>query len=169
MQWKLIGAALVLAAAALAQSEKKAAEAPDFKAEIQKVWDAWSTLDPNNAAPFYAKDAGNVYFDVTPMKYTGWAAYAAGVPKAMNFPQYQSAKFTINPDFKQHVRGNFAWTTYTFQGELVRKDGGKEPLAGRGTDLWEKRGDVWLIVHEHISAPLAAPEPPKKPEPAKKK
>ncbi len=154
--------ALLMAGAALSQPEKKTAPPPDFKAETQKLLDAWATLDPSNAEQFYAKDAGNVYYDVAPMKYTGWKAYAEGAPKALHFAQYQSAKFTVNPDFRSHLRGSFAWTTYTFQAEFVRKDGSKEPLAGRATDLWEKRGDLWLIVHEHVSAPLGAPEPPPK-------
>src|SRR5439155_8176983 len=53
---------LLLASYAAAQTEKKpegaaktAQPAFDFKAHMQKIMDAWSTLDPSKAAPFYSR------------------------------------------------------------------------------------------------------------------
>jgi len=40
-------------------------------------------------------------------------------------------------------------------------------MDARWTTVWEKRGNNWLIVHDHFSAPL--PEPPPKPAATKKK
>jgi ketosteroid isomerase-like protein len=34
------------------------------------------------------------------------------------------------------------------------KDGKAMDLDVRHTAIWEKRGGKWLIVHEHVSAPL---------------
>src|SRR5947207_2867425 len=83
----------------IAQADKKAADAgPDFKALTQKVMDGWATLDGKNAAPFYVKDPGATFFDIAPMKYVGWPAYEAGFAKTI--ADYNSGKFTINPDFK---------------------------------------------------------------------
>lgn len=129
--------------------------ATDFKGLMRKTLDAWETLDPANAAPFYARDADNVYFDVAPLKYKGWAEYAAGVSK--NFPDLASVKFTLGDDVRVHPHGNLTWATASLHFELTTKSGATQPLDGRWTLVWEKRGPGWLIVHEHVSAPLATP------------
>ncbi len=62
---------LLLASPTLArQGEKKqvpakppAPPAYDFRALIQRLYDAWSDLDPAKAAPFYAKEADHVFFE----------------------------------------------------------------------------------------------------------
>ena len=56
----------------------------------EKMFAAWSGLDPAEAAPFYAKDPGLVFFDIAPMKYTGWAEIASEVPKIL--AAYRSLK-----------------------------------------------------------------------------
>src|SRR5690349_18258952 len=89
-QTALVIAFCCVAALAGAQGQKQAvpvaerghavpATPPPDRAYLQKIWDAWSTLDPANAAPYYSKDPQNVFYDLTPMKYTGWAAYEQGV------------------------------------------------------------------------------------------
>jgi len=60
-----------------------AAPTTDFKALMQKEMDAWCTLDARNAAPLYAKEADRVFFDLSPLKYTGWDDYAAGFQKVV--------------------------------------------------------------------------------------
>ena len=57
---------------------------------LEKMFAAWSDLDPAEAAPFYAKDPGLVFFDIAPMKYTGWAEIASEVPKIL--AAYRSLK-----------------------------------------------------------------------------
>ena len=42
---------------------KKTQPAFDFNARIRQVLDAWSTMDVTKPAPFYSKDAGNVFYD----------------------------------------------------------------------------------------------------------
>jgi len=44
---------------------------------------------------------------------------------------------------------------------MVKKDGTKEMIEGRWTAVFEKRGDNWIIVHDHFSVPLPSPAPPK--------
>jgi ketosteroid isomerase-like protein len=158
---------LLLASPALArQGEKKDAPAKpaappafDFRAHLQKLYDAWSDLDPAKAAPFYAKEANHVFFDVAPLKYNGWTQYADGVPKA--FAAYSSGKFTLGNDLRVHLHGNLAWATATWSGELLKKDGTKENAEGRYTVVLRKRGDDWLIVHEHMSVPAPLAVAPK--------
>ena len=49
----------------------------------------------------FSQEKDNVFYDVAPMKYVGWAAYAAGVPKV--FADYQSAKITVGKDARWTV------------------------------------------------------------------
>ncbi len=136
-----------------AQRAKNGAE-KQVRATLEQLYSAWSDLDPANAARFYAQDPDLTFFDVAPMKYTGWSEYAAGVPSA--FAAYRSGKFTLNDDLRAHVRGNLAWATATWHGELNRKDGGNERIDGRYTAVLERRGDRWLVIHEHMSVPMGA-------------
>jgi ketosteroid isomerase-like protein len=162
---KIVMIVLLIAVAASAQSKPPSdqKQSTDTDAEIrltlEKLYAAWSDLDPAKTAPFYAKDPNLTFFDVAPMKYNGWAEYAAGVPEA--FAAYRSGKFTLNDDLGLHRQGNWAWVTATWRAELTKKDGGSEEhLEGRYSVILEKRGNKWLIVHEHMSVPLGtAPTP----------
>ena len=154
----VIGAALVATATtaaryASATTERGAAgDDAEIRATLERLFVAWSDLDPAKAAPFYAKEANLTFFDVAPMKYSGWAEYAAGVPKA--FASYSAGKFTLHDDLRVHRRGNEGWATATWQGDLTKKAGGVEHIAGRYTAVLVKRGKSWLLVHEHMSVPL---------------
>jgi hypothetical protein len=105
----------------------------DFRPLMQQIWDAWGTLNPANTAKFYSKDANRVFFDLAPMKYTGWSEYEAGVKKA--FADYSSAKFTLYAGGHISQRGNFAWAEDTGHGTLTKKSGGKDDLDFRWTVL----------------------------------
>jgi ketosteroid isomerase-like protein len=125
-----------------------------FKAMMQKVLDGWNTLDPDQAAPFYAKDADGVFYDITPFQYQGWNEYEQGVRKALL--GYSAFKITLGDDVQSHERGSLAWTTATLHMEAVTKAGEAQAFDARWTLIWEKRGTKWLIVHEHVSVPMAA-------------
>jgi ketosteroid isomerase-like protein len=155
---RLVVAGLLLAAVLSGQDKGKAKrDTYDFHPLMQQVWEAWSTLNPDNAARFYSKDAERTFFDLAPMKYTGWTEYAAGVKKV--FADYSSAKFTLTGTSHVAQRPAIAWATATGHGALTKKTGAKDELDFRWTVLWEKSGDDWLIVHEHVSVPMAAPRP----------
>ena len=145
--------AIVLLAATVTPAATAApADTPEFKSLIQNYWKAWSTLNPDNAAPMYSKDADAVFFDVAPLKYNGWDEYKEGVKKV--FGGAASASFVPNDDLKVTRRGNIAWTSNTFHGTINQKDGKTMQLDGRHTVIWEKRAGHWIILHEHVSAPL---------------
>ena len=148
----------ILSIALSVSAQKKPAHAKsafeaEFKTMIDQYYTAWSTLDPDKAAKFYAKDADLPFFDVAPLKYKNWADYRAGVLKAFTEPM-ASGKLTPNDDLKITQRGNVAWTTLTFHLSAKPKAGGSMEVECRHTAIWEKRGSKWLIVHEHVSAPL---------------
>jgi ketosteroid isomerase-like protein len=144
--------AILLAVAAGLVAADKPTDTGEFKTLIQHYWEAWSTLNPDNVAPMYAKEADAVFFDVAPLKYNGWEEYKVGVKQV--FASAASASFVPNDDLKVTRHGNIAWTSNTFRGTIHQKDGKTMELTGRHTAIWEKRGGHWIIVHEHVSAPL---------------
>ena len=124
----------------------------DIRAVIDKYAAAWGSLNPDNAAPLYAKDADLVFYDLLPLKFTGWSAYAAGTKP--HFAQFESLKITPKGDLKITRRGDVAWTTSTF--DLAVKPKGEETMSMevRQTLILERQGKDWKIVHEHFSTPL---------------
>lgn len=129
---------------------KAAAGAPD-RAYLQKIWDAWSTLDAANPAPFYASGT-HVFFDIAPLKYDSWDEYQKGVVAVL--AGFKSAKMTVNDDAQIHTAGPIVWATATVKEDAVMKSGKREMGNFRWTVLFEKQNGKWLIIHEHISEPL---------------
>jgi len=137
---------------ALAQPPKPsvASAAPD-RAFLQKIWDGWSTLNPENTAKFYASGP-HTFFDIAPLKYGNWEEYDAGVKNALS--GFNSAKFTVNDDLAIHPHGDLVWATATIREEMTEKSGKVDAGNFRWTVVFENQGGKWLIVHEHVSAPL---------------
>ena len=129
---------------------KPAGGAPD-KALLQKIWDGWGTLDPSNVAQYYATGP-HTFFDIAPLKYTSWDEYKAGVVKELG--DYKSAKFTVNDDAEVHPAGQYAWVTATVKEDMTQKSGKREMGNFRWTAVFEKQNGNWVIVHEHVSAPV---------------
>jgi len=87
------------------------------------------------------------------LKYNNWAEYRAGAPKVL-FEPNTSLKLKVNDDLQVHSRGGFAWATFTFGADITNKQGAASHLDGRWTMVLEKRAKGWIVVHEHVSAPL---------------
>jgi ketosteroid isomerase-like protein len=137
---------------------QRAARAPDLAPLVTKYWQAWEK-GPDAAAPLYAKDPGLVFYDLEPVKYTGWTQYKADVGPNL-LAKFQTVKFTVNDDVKATVHGNVGWTTATVKGDGALAGGAPVHVVMRHTAIWEKRGTDWLIVHEHVSVPSSLPAPP---------
>ena len=127
-----------------------APSAPD-KAYLQKIWDGWATLDPSNVAKFYA-GGPHTFFDIAPLKYGSWDEYEKGVKGVLS--GYKSAKFTVNDDVAIHPHGDLAWATATISEEMTTNAGKVEMGNFRWTVVFENQDGKWMIVHEHVSAPL---------------
>jgi ketosteroid isomerase-like protein len=138
------------AKAAGASSASSNTKAPS-KALMDAIWAGWSSGNPANVAKYYAK-GNHVFYDITPLKYDSWAEYEKGVTQV--FSGIQSLKATVNNDAKLHRHGNLVWGTATVHHVDVAKNGNKSEGDFRWTVIWEKSGTEWLIVHEHVSAPL---------------
>ena len=149
----LSAAVLLLSISVFAQTKttmKMSANPPD-KAYLQKIWDGWSTLNPANVAPFYAKGE-HTFYDIAPLKYAGWDEYEAGVKKELG--DYKSAAFTVNDDAQLHPAGEYIWGTATVKSDMTRKSGKRELGQFRWTVIFHKEQGQWLIAHEHVSAPI---------------
>ncbi len=146
---------LVLTLSALAQppkaAKKSAGPPPPDKAYLQKIWDGWSTLDPANVAQYYASGS-HVFFDIAPLKYNSWEEYDKGVKGVLS--GYKSAKFTLNDDLAIHPHGDLVWATATVKSEMTTKAGKVEMSDMRWTGVLENQDGKWLIIHEHVSAPV---------------
>ena len=125
----------------------------ELRTLVPKIVVAWESLDIAKVEPYYAADADFAYFDIAPMKYNNWAEYRTGVQKAF-FETNASIKFKVNDDLRVHSRGNLAWATFTFGADITNKQGVASHLDGRWTMVLEKRAKGWIVVHEHVSAPL---------------
>ena len=147
---------LSLSLASVAQTKNSAIKkspagpVPD-KVLTQKLWDGWSTLDTANVAKFYASGP-HTYFDIAPLKYGSWDEYEKGVKSVL--AGYKSAKFTVNDDLTVHPQGDLVWATATISEQMTTLAGKIEMGNFRWTVIWENEDGKWLIVHEHVSAPV---------------
>jgi ketosteroid isomerase-like protein len=119
---------------------------------IGDYYEAWNTLDPENADKYYDKDATLVFYDIAPLKYRNWNEYKQSI-KAL-FTQYSSFRLIPGDDLKVRRNGEMALVTLTLHISAVHKVSGPLELDARHTAVLEKRRGKWVIVHEHISAPL---------------
>jgi len=126
----------------------------ELRALVPKIVASWETMDFAKIEPYYATDADLTYFDLAPLKYNNWAEYHAGAQKGL-FEPNSSIKVKMNDDLRVHSRGKFAWATFTFGADITSKQGAASHLDGRWTMVLEKRAKGWIVVHEHVSAPLA--------------
>jgi ketosteroid isomerase-like protein len=134
-----------------AHKSTTAAGAGVTKEYLQKIWTGWAALDPANQAQYYAKGP-HVFFDIAPLKYNSWDEYQAGVAKVLG--DYKAAKFLVNDDAQIHHAGDIEWVTATVASDMTHKSGKRDMGAFRWTAVFQKQEGKWLIIHEHVSAPI---------------
>jgi ketosteroid isomerase-like protein len=121
---------------------------------VDAYFDAWNSLNTDDPAVFYAKDKGFSLLRRHALRIPGWDKYKKGVEKNC-FGRISGAKLTRNNDLRIVRRGRVAWMSLSFHLSLVLKAGGVLDFDCRHTAIWERRRGNWLIVHEHISKPVA--------------
>jgi ketosteroid isomerase-like protein len=136
-----------------ARAQQQASDAANFRKLTDAYCAAWSSGNLDNAAKFYSKNPDDVFYDVAPFSYHGWKEYRVGVQKQF-FDNAASATLSAGKDLKVTRRGTIAWTSVPMHLSLMTKDGKTTEVDLRYTGIWEKRGPSWLLVHEHISAPM---------------
>ena len=133
------------------KSAKASAGGAVDRAYLQKIWDGWAGLDASKQKEFYAQGP-HVFFDIAPLKYGSWDEYEAGVTKELG--DYKAATFRVNDDLQIHKAGDAYWVTSTIASDMTKKSGKREMGKFRWTAVFEKKDGKWLIVHEHVSAPM---------------
>jgi ketosteroid isomerase-like protein len=136
-----------------ANSAASTVAVPD-KALMQKIWDAWATMNPDNAAQFYDKEPNDVFFDIAPVKYEGWANYSKGAANVIQ-QSFTALKFTVNDDARVQNSAAGALGIATIDAVLTGKDGKTQHMTLRWTVIWTNENGRWLVIHEHVSAPLS--------------
>src|SRR5271157_6446501 len=137
-----------------AMAEQKATDDATFRKLTDAYCAAWSSGNPDNAAKFYAKNDGLVFYDVAPFSYNSWKEYAPGVQQQF-LETAASVSLTAGKDLKVTRHGNIAWLTVPMHLTEKTKDGRTVEVHIRYTGIFEKRGTAWLLVHEHLSAPIS--------------
>lgn len=136
-----------------ARAEQMASDHATFRKLIDAYCAAWSTGNTDNPARFYAKEDGLVFYDVAPFAYHGWKEYRDRAQKEL-FANLTSGTLTAGKDLKVSRHGTVAWTTVSMHFSEKTRDGKSLETDIRYTGIWEKRPAGWLLVHEHLSAPL---------------
>jgi len=159
----LLGAALFLACAAPAGAQKKKKNEPpatDTKSvipmgdeqaidyTISEMLGAWQLGDVERLHKDYADDVSIVNGVWAPPVFT-WTNYLA-VYQQQRARMQQVRMDRSNTYIK--LSGNFAWACYQWDFSAV-VDGQPSAARGQTTLILEKRGDHWLIVHNHTSLP----------------
>jgi ketosteroid isomerase-like protein len=94
----------------------------------------------------------------------GWADYR-DTHLAPELKEMKNVKYALS-DIRAKVSGATAWATFKYA--LTGEAGARRvEAAGFGTAVLEKRGQEWLIVHWHTSAPRRAPATQPSPAPHK--
>lgn len=147
----IVGAMLTFVGA---RAQQQASDDAKFQKLVDDYCAAWSSGNPDNPARFYAKEQGLVFYDIAPFSYRGWNEYHEGVKRAF-FDNLEEGRLSAGRDLRVVRRGMIAWTTVSMHLSMKAKDGKATEQDIRYTGIWEKRGANWVIVHEHLSAPLA--------------
>jgi ketosteroid isomerase-like protein len=108
-------------------------------------------MNTDNVKPYYDQAPANVFYDLSPLKFVGFEAYAEGVKPV--FKTLKSLTFTLNDDLALHSAGNLAWGTVTVKTVMTDQAGKVTNLDCRWTAIWQRKGTAWVIVHDHFSAP----------------
>ncbi len=101
----------------------------NLKTLIASCFKAWDTMNPENAAQFYAKDPELVFFDLGHLKFEGSSEFSEGAKKT--FDSMLSRNLEMRDDFRATRRGNVAWLTVSFRLSGRLKNGKRLGTDGR--------------------------------------
>ena len=173
----LLTLSLAAAGPAAAQKKKKKDDTPVTPASAmaslpdeQKIdyaigqsLGAWQVGDTQMMHKYYAEDVSVVAGTWTPPA-MGWTNYLAAY-QAQRARLQQVRLERSNTLIRIAPTGNFAWACYQWEFSAL-VDGSPSVADGQTTLVLEKRGDNWLIVHNHTSLVQASqPVSPASPTP----
>ncbi len=127
---------------------------------ISEMLGAWQIGDVERLHKYYADDVTVVSGAWEP-PLVGWANY---VHAYQSQRERMSAGRLDRSNTYVNAKGNYAWATYQWDFSAT-VDGSPTSVLGHTTLVLEKRGDRWLIVHNHTSLvpEMKAPQPAAQP------
>ena len=121
----------------------------ELVAQLFKTWSStWSSKDTTSASRFYSKDPDLVFYDIGPI-HIGWDQYRKNIERSFN--EKESLSLSLNDDLRIVIRDGLALTTATGHLEARSKEGKNSDSGIRFTGVWDKKDDVWQLVHDHWS------------------
>jgi uncharacterized protein (TIGR02246 family) len=143
-------------ATAAPPAAKPAAPGPSDKARIEALERAFNAAfnakNADKVMSYYARD-GLFVFDVTPPReHVGWADYKkdwqdlfTGSPGPLSNKISELSITVVGPVAYGHSVQDTSFTA---------KNGAKNEVVVRVTDVYRKQGGAWKIVQEHVSVPV---------------
>ena len=136
----------------LAADAKTAADA--IRQQIAKYTAALDAADVNLAAQVWRTSA-EVSFIHPGGHARGWKE-VKGIYKFFG-SSFSERKLTVR-DVSVHVNGKSAWAEFYWHFAAKQsKDGSAAQTDGRETQIYERAGNRWQLVHVHYSGPEVAP------------
>jgi ketosteroid isomerase-like protein len=135
--------------------------------EISEMLGAWQVGDTGKLHSHYSEDVTVVSGEYEP-PLAGWSSYLAAYERQRQ--RVASVRLDRRNTYVR-VEGNVAWASYQWDFAAI-VDGKPSAARGQTTLILERRGDHWLIVHNHTSqicppdAPAPATPPASGPAPA---
>ncbi len=129
------------------------AEFTDLVQRIDRCWNdgPLATAD-ERLQPFYADSAQmSLYMPWPPHDgYRDWSGFQAGI---RDYVALTARRLTLrhNDDLEANRRGDLAWTTATVHLHFDAPGGNPMDADGRQTLIWQRSGQKWRVLHEHLS------------------
>jgi len=128
-----------------------------FMVEYFKTWSPGTArFDIAVPAAWYRQDAGFSAFDFLPPAegFSGWITYAEKISQTLHgFREFHTE--ALPATFHYGRRGDMLWMSMAFRPSGITAAGQAfGGLVARTSLVLERDGGRWLIVHEHVSAPL---------------
>lgn len=143
----------------LVVSEKLAEPSDELRIrQLTEQWfAAWSpghaSVDWDAMEQLFAQEAGDllVFDDAggSVVVLDSWADYRATWEPFME--QFTAWHIEPEGDIQIKVDGGLATTVFTLTGGGVDQSGNTINFRQRGTHIWQRMGNQWVIVHEHLT------------------
>ncbi|MBL1141090.1 MAG: SnoaL-like domain-containing protein [Proteobacteria bacterium] len=107
---------------------------------------------------YYSKAAGLQFWDPLPPLggHRGWQEYQHVIEDVWLPNGIDAAAILFSHDDSFHAwrHGDVIWTSANCLVRAEYKDGSNATIPCRGSQVWQRQNDHWLVVHEHFSTPI---------------
>jgi len=124
-----------------------------IRAMVATYYKAFRERNVDKVMTLYWHSPKFIAFDVVPpVRYVGWNAYKKDWQNF--FAGFKGPVTDQAITFHLTVDGSMAYSEATERLTGTLTNGQKTSIVLRATDVYQKIGGKWLIVHEHVSVPV---------------